>query len=277
MYALACLLVCSAISVVLGKPSAHPGLSIVTTSIGGANPHLLPNNADYSRKVSVSVGSILDQQEAAAKSNSHRGRSSFGTRSVPSNDEPEALRVPGSEPYPASADVSLYGEKINSAAVSYLQPDLSHGTLAKLRVILGADYDDAWMSVEPRPPGNETTGYPPSASSHNLQQLVNGLNFTIVDDVPGVGRQAIALDAKESAFLKRWLLQRATCPVQYVWRDAGTRYWPRWIRHAVCREGSTCSWPPGMQCKPSGSKTLTVLRWVSTIHFVLLACTTHAV
>lgn len=260
------------IALIKGKPSAHPGLSIVTTSIGGAGAHLTPNNADYSRKVSVSVGSILNQQEAAAaaaKTDTDRPRGTVGTRSV-SNYDPTALRLHASmlSAYPSRIDASSYhGDKFNGASLSYLQPDLSRGTIAKLRVILGADYDDAWMSVEPRPPGNESTGYPPSSSKQNLLQLVENLNFTVFDDIPGVGRQATRLSEKEANVLRRWLVQRAECPVQYVWRDNGNRYWPRWIRHAVCKEAVACSWPPGMQCKPSGTKTLTLLRWVSDSHF----------
>nr|CDS33550.1 bone morphogenetic protein antagonist noggin [Hymenolepis microstoma] len=251
----------------MSKPSAHPGLSIVTTSIGGAGAHLVPNNADYSRKVSVSVGSILNQQEAAAaasKSEKDRSRGNVGTRSVPSFD-PTALRLQSSmlSVYPSRMEASsLYGDKYNGASTSYLQPDLSRGTIAKLRVILGADYDDAWMSVEPRPPGNESTGYPPSSAKQKLLQQVGNLNFTIYNDVPGVGRQETHLTEKEADVLRKWLVQKADCPVQYVWRDNGNRYWPRWIRHAVCKEGVACSWPSGMQCKPSGTKTLTLLRWV---------------
>ncbi|KAM3176256.1 hypothetical protein ACTXT7_006866 [Hymenolepis weldensis] len=250
----------------MGKPSAHPGLSIVTTSIGGAGAHLAPNNADYSRKVSVSVGSILNQQEAAAaasKAETDRPRGNVGTRSVPSFD-PTALRLHASmlSIYPSRMEArSLYGDKYNGASTSYLQPDLSRGTIAKLRVILGADYDDAWMSVEPRPPGNESTGYPPSSAKQNLLQQVENLNFTVYDDIPGVGRQETHLTEKDISILRKWLVQKADCPVQYVWRDKGNRYWPRWIRHTVCKEGVACSWPSGMQCKPSGTKTLTLLHW----------------
>ena len=263
------------ISMVLGKPSAHPGLSIVTTSIGGAGPHLMPTNPDYTRKVSVSVGSILSQQEiaaaAAAKASTERPRGAVGTRSVSMYDDPTALRLHSSllNAYPPRVEATNYhGEKINNAAVSYLQPDLSRGTIAKLRVILGADYDDAWMSVEPRPPGNETTGYPPSPSKRNLLQKVESLNFSYIDDASGLhGSRVVHLSEKESKALRKWLVQRADCPVQYIWRDNGNRYWPRYIRHAVCKEAVACSWPPGMQCKPSGTKTLTLLRWVSVHTF----------
>ncbi|VDM25242.1 unnamed protein product [Hydatigera taeniaeformis] len=229
----------------------------------------MPKNADYSRKVSVSVGSVLNQQEAAvaaAKASTDHPHGAVGARSVSAYDDPTALRLHSSmlNNYPSRIDISsFHGEKINSAAISYLQPDLSRGTVAKLRVILGADYDDAWMSVEPRPPGNESTGYPPSSSKQNLLRQVEAMNFSIFDESPGAMHQEIPLSEKESNILRRWLVQRADCPVQYVWRDNGNRYWPRWIRHAVCKEAVACSWPPGMQCKPSGTKTLTLLRWVS--------------
>lgn len=31
-----------------------------------------------------------------------------------------------------------------------------------------------------------------------------------------------------------WLVQRATCPIRYVWDDLGPYFWPRWVRRGEC-------------------------------------------
>ncbi|VDK84362.1 unnamed protein product [Dibothriocephalus latus] len=96
--------------------------------------------------------------------------------------------------------------------------------------------------------GNQTTQQQEEDQQQKaLTKELRRLEFSIVEEIPGVGRQKVSLSPKDTELIKRWLLQKATCPVQFVWRDLGNRYWPRWIRHAVCKEGTSCSWPSGMR------------------------------
>lgn len=259
--------------IVCANPAASPALSIVTTSLGSKVPYM----ADYSGKVSVSVGSVLTQQEAAvaAQSSPIRPRSSMGTRSV-QNDPTPSPPLPATAPAhydqrtflswsppPVNAaddfsrvDVHVFGERISSSALNYLQPNLNRPTVAKLRVILGSDYNDAWMS--PENPGNRSlTGYFPR-TGHSLIDELNQLNYSLAD-----GDRIHMMNPSEVSIVKKWLLQKSTCPIEYTWKDLGNRVWPKWIRHAVCKEKQACSWPSGMNCRPSGTKTLKLLRWVS--------------
>ncbi|KAL7054508.1 hypothetical protein AAHC03_026016 [Spirometra sp. Aus1] len=273
---------------ILSRSSASPDLDIVTTSVGFGPVSRIASNADYSRKVSVSVGDVLTRQAAAVAASATNGRvkSAMGPRSVPSNDMPS--QPYGSRMYPNSAslapnaltlnsdnswspddsddfnrvNVHMFGERINSATLPYLQPNLTPAVVEKLRVILGSNFDHAWMSTErPGTLGNLTTQQEESQQQKALTEELSRQHFTIVEEVAGVGKQKVNLSPKDADLIRRWLLQKATCPVQFVWRDLGNRYWPRWIRHAVCKEGTSCSWPSGMRCKLSGTKTLRLLRW----------------
>jgi hypothetical protein len=61
--------------------------------------------------------------------------------------------------------------------------------------------------------------------------------------------------------MEKWLLDKASCPVRFSWKDIGGLFWPRWIKLGECMSGNPCSWPPGMHCVPAESHTIYVLRW----------------
>ena len=82
--------------------------------------------------------------------------------------------------------------------------------------------------------------------------------------------------------LQDWLVQKATCPVRFIWEDMGKLFWPRYIRKGYCSKGNIpekvqkrvsssladtplieqdCSWPPGMICVPGEEKRLRMLFW----------------
>lgn len=74
------------------------------------------------------------------------------------------------------------------------------------------------------------------------------------------------LRTRVSAKLKRKLQQFlwgfTACPVAYRWKDLGLRFWPRWLKEGHCQAGKTsCSIPPGMKCRPSGTVHKTILRF----------------
>ena len=79
-----------------------------------------------------------------------------------------------------------------------------------------------------------------------------------------------------------WLVEKATCPVRYIWEDLGTHFWPRYVRRGFCTENTIpdevktrvqsslteerlieqdCSWPPGMFCVSGDAKLLRILSW----------------
>ncbi|XP_076333833.1 noggin-2-like [Tachypleus tridentatus] len=60
---------------------------------------------------------------------------------------------------------------------------------------------------------------------------------------------------------KKMLWVFTYCPVLRTWRNLGIRFWPQWIREGMCYQKSSCSFPPGMSCKPRNSVKKTLLRW----------------
>jgi len=87
--------------------------------------------------------------------------------------------------------------------------------------------------------------------------------------------------SKTRLLVQKYLAAYSYCPVHYQWRDLGLRFWPRWIREGDCNDGQgttgymkkngndarendvtrSCSFPPGMTCKPQKSSIKTILWW----------------
>ena len=76
--------------------------------------------------------------------------------------------------------------------------------------------------------------------------------------MPGMKRY---LGSKASKKLQLWLWQVSHCSVLQKWKDLGVRYWPRHINVGRCSRKATCSFPSGMRCRISKTKTVGVLRW----------------
>nr|CAH8873434.1 unnamed protein product [Trichobilharzia regenti] len=170
-------------------------------------------------------------------------------------------------------DVRVLGERIDSKALLHLRPSSTAASVRKLRRILGSDLQNEWMSIET--PLNSLTSSSKSTRStlsssipkpdNHLLSAVEDLNFTVFRSVNDDGLiYPIKMTNDQVNVIKMWLLQRATCPMEYIWEDLGPLFWPRWIRRVVCINTHSCSWPPGMRCRSSGSRALKLLRWVCT-------------
>lgn len=163
----------------------------------------------------------------------------------------------------------VMGQPINPNIVSHLHPDVSPRKISKLWRLLGGKEDKYWTSEEPprvlRQRGvsgmSDGATHPPGANAvdPNLIRKAQALNMTFRDET---GAQYLLTDHQIKIF-RNWLIETATCEMDFIWKDLGSLYWPRWIRMGVClaRLGSSCSWPPGMKCQPSGSRVLRLLNW----------------
>ncbi|VDN98057.1 unnamed protein product [Rodentolepis nana] len=164
----------------------------------------------------------------------------------------------------------VMGQPINPNIVSQLHPDVSPRKISKLWRLLGGKDDKYWTSEEPprvlRQRGvsgmmSDGATHPPGANpvDTNLIRKAQALNMTFRDET---GAQYLLTDHQIKIF-RNWLIETATCEMDFIWKDLGSLYWPRWIRMGVClaRLGSSCSWPPGMKCQPSGSRVLRLLNW----------------
>ncbi|KAH9278320.1 Noggin [Echinococcus granulosus] len=169
-----------------------------------------------------------------------------------------------------SRSMRVMGQPINPNIVSHLHPDVSPRKIHRLWRLLGGKEDKYWTSEEPprvlRQRGvsgmlSDTGTHPPGANSvdGNLIRKANALNMTFRDQT---GAQFLLPETQIQIF-RNWLIEQATCEMDFIWKDLGSLYWPRWIRMGVClaRLGSSCSWPPGMKCQPSGSRVLRLLNW----------------
>ncbi|KAL3307360.1 hypothetical protein Ciccas_014130 [Cichlidogyrus casuarinus] len=203
-------------------------------------------------KVSVNVADLLSRQTKQTSPKSVAkivvGRYERAMGDAP----PMQPQLHSSGWSPNKVDVKVAGQKIDTASLTLTPPNPSNELNRKLRIVLGRNFDNQWMSIEALDNANHSVphGYPKSDES--LQAALNSLNFTRGE-----------MDTHTTDALKSWLLQRATCPIEFVWEDLGPTFWPQFIRHGHCQSGHSCSWPSGMSCRQSGSRKLNMLRWVS--------------
>ncbi|XP_018646643.1 bone morphogenetic protein antagonist noggin,putative [Schistosoma mansoni] len=173
-------------------------------------------------------------------------------------------------------DVRVLGERIDSKALLQLRPSSTIDSIRKLRRILGSDLQNDWMSIE-SPLNSQSSSIKSTRSTlspnipkpdNYLLNIVDELNFTVFRPVNNDGLiYPIKMTIDQVNIMKTWLLQRATCAMEYIWEDLGPLFWPRWIKRGVCVNTHSCSWPPGMRCRSSGSRSLKLLRWVSKNKF----------
>lgn len=71
------------------------------------------------------------------------------------------------------------------------------------------------------------------------------------------------LDAKGVAAFQKWLVKKASCPVDHAWTDLGEFFWPRYLKTGRCGVSGErgCSWPEGMTCVQAKSRVFHILRW----------------
>lgn len=63
-----------------------------------------------------------------------------------------------------------------------------------------------------------------------------------------------------------WIRNLTLCTVETFWKDFGANVWPRYINVGRCSNKPTCSFPSGMKCHPSRTKTIKLLYWVCPKH-----------
>ncbi|XP_072298222.1 noggin-1 [Eucyclogobius newberryi] len=127
----------------------------------------------------------------------------------------------------------------------------------ELRSTLG-DFDPRFLAV-----------FPPNADGYDANddfpdaQKPSGIlpkEIRAVDFDAHSGKKLRA-SKKLKRRLQQWLWAYSFCPVVYTWTDLGARFWPRYVRAGSCLNKRSCSVPEGMQCRPSSSTHLAVLRW----------------
>ncbi|XP_060077723.1 noggin-like [Ylistrum balloti] len=136
----------------------------------------------------------------------------------------------------------------------------------QLRRLLGHHFDKNFMStVRPlesviRPNGTldfKLKKGRPKERRPNFIKYFGSPVFT------GVGSQSskLRVSRRTRKKIQKYLWSSTHCPVFHTWKDLGVRFWPRWIKEGQCYKRKSCSIPPGMTCRPSGSTSKTILRW----------------
>ena len=76
-----------------------------------------------------------------------------------------------------------------------------------------------------------------------------------------LNEKGIRLNKVEFEDLHFWLWNLTRCTVEPLWKDFGSRVWPRYVNFGKCSGKTTCSFPSGMKCRPSKEKSLRLLYW----------------
>ncbi|KAK4468651.1 hypothetical protein MN116_007836 [Schistosoma mekongi] len=213
-----------------------------------------PLKNDNNAPNSLTISSMIDETKRINKDKSR-------------SDWPTSLT--NSEEY-SKINMRIMGQPIDPSVVNHLHPDVSPHKAKKLRKILSGSLDKEWTSETPprvlRQRGisgalnlmNDQESHSSSLDAKLLKEI-RELNFTFRNSY-GVH---FTLTEEQIQPYRYWLIERATCEMDFIWEDLGPLFWPRWIRRGVClnRPGHSCSWPSGMKCRPSGSRALQLLHW----------------
>ncbi|XP_041363888.1 noggin-2-like [Gigantopelta aegis] len=163
----------------------------------------------------------------------------------------------GTRPYPSDR---LPIDGIMESPDKYYDPRPGELNKKKLRKILGDRFDSDFMSVKHPKSKNGSLEFKfrngrPVGKRPSFLRLIRTLKLRNGPTLK------LKVGKKNRRKFQKFLWSYSYCPVKYVWRDLGRRFWPRWIKDGLCSRERSCSVPPGMFCKPSNSTTKTILRW----------------
>lgn len=127
----------------------------------------------------------------------------------------------------------------------------------KLKRLLKKEFNSDVMSITE--PNYRVTPlkYLNYSTDLEMKAAIEKVNITLSnnDDSP------MEIEPKVLDAIKRWLVKKSSCPVQYHWQNLGDYFWPPWIRQGSCVDNGACSWPPGMHCVAAKSKTIKIFHW----------------
>ena len=182
-------------------------------------------------------------------------------------DAKRNLKTRGKFPLRSSAELPVNLVEDKDKSLDPTEADLDEDLLTKL---LPKGYDPMFQSIT-KPSDTEENrngilsfelhrGRPAGTRPYFLD------NFGELNVKDAKGERVQNLDLKLKSGQKRkiikFLWNYTNCPVIYKWKDLGVRFWPQWIREGTChQEERSCSFPPGMHCKPSKSRDIGLLRY----------------
>lgn len=180
------------------------------------------------------------------------------------NSDPVAFHRRGTS-RPAPSDKLPVLDLIENPSTVFDPPEteLNH---RKLRKALGRDFDSEFMGIgRPilavfQPNGTVTVkkrkGRPKERRPDYIQDIGKPIRYGNQMRLSGLN-----VNRRTKRKIKKYMWNYTHCPVVYAWKDLGIRFWPQWIKEGHCYNGRSCSIPPGMSCRPTGSITRTIFRW----------------
>ncbi|GFO39178.1 noggin-like [Plakobranchus ocellatus] len=215
------------------------------------------------------------------------------------SSEPKSDVPSTTGPSPPQSQESRAKEKAVREGLKFTEhglfaPRPFHFKRPKLIKKMRKHWDPFWMSIDEPQDFNITytnstkdqsdiaQDWTDTINTSNLIRYLNyaGKNGSASDF--GEGNEESSEDAINDVVgaVRRWMIEKATCPVRYVWEDLGLLFWPRYIRRGFCSFNSLsaslktriksssplptdghCSWPSGMFCRNGEEKRLRILVW----------------
>lgn len=151
-------------------------------------------------------------------------------------------------------------------------PKPRHLRPGHLRRLLGSAFDPFWMATaEPHRGNNSILEDTLETQSRDLADGAGRYRRKLWREAEGLELPALLppgpalspeLRGAASHSLRQWLVEQAACRLTSAWVDLGAVFWPRWVRHTACETGPrSCSWPPGMGCRPARLTHIKLLAW----------------
>lgn len=141
--------------------------------------------------------------------------------------------------------------------VGHYMPSANQMKIKKLIRRLGRHFDPEFMSIENPDFSNNVVGAEKAEHENNLfsgqsRDIIRWLNQHNLES--GISNQTLHQMAELLGSI-------SSCRVKHEWDELGSLFFPRFVRTGSCVSQGSCSWPPGMTCKPGREKKVRILRW----------------
>uniref|UniRef100_A0A8B9FAC1 Noggin n=1 Tax=Amazona collaria TaxID=241587 RepID=A0A8B9FAC1_9PSIT len=170
-----------------------------------------------------------------------------------------------------SAPVRPYSLSLSPEDYHY-HPKPRHLRPRQLHRLLGSAFDPFWMATaEPRSRNSSILEDSLETQSRDLADSAGRYRRNLWREAEGLELPALLpagpalppeLRGAVSHSLRQWLVEQAACRLTSAWVDLGAVFWPLWVRHTACETGlRSCSWPPGLSCRPAQLTHIKLLAW----------------
>ena len=169
----------------------------------------------------------------------------------------EAFKKLNSETWQGSVLTEAERTSYFELSINRKSSRVSRWNFTQPKELLGEDYDPKFMS-ETKPNGawlkrrNELNRRSEFKHDETVKNTITKL----------LNEKGIGLNEVDFEDMHFWLWNLTRCTVEPLWKDFGSRVWPRYVNFGKCSNKNNCSFPSGMKCRPSKEKSIRLLYWV---------------